>query len=386
MGVIMRFAEPREAPVLLYQTIFPVYRMPLYAALKEQYGDRIQFACGEVSFSDTLKTDGSAWGIATRVENRYLGGRRLIWQSGLLRVGASPTVVIGEFNLRAASTWLLVVWRRLLRKKTILWGHAAGRGKYTEFLRVILLHLCDGFIAYTPAEARRVLEVAGRLSVKVGYNSVVWKSDCSVAPAAKRDAQDILYVGRLVEEKKVHLLVEAFVKAARSGVIDTGARLILVGAGPLKAVIEGLDLPEPVRRRIILTGHISDTGRLRDIYSQALVAVSPGPVGLAATQAFSFGVPIIVADREMHGPEFDICRPGVDTVLFASNSVAGLVGALAEVFRESEVWLSRRSAIARYLSETYTFDRMIEAFEQFIDEDQERRTPSSVVQSTLWAT
>ena len=44
------------------------------------------------------------------------------------------------------------------------------------------------------------------------------------------EIHDILYVGRLVEEKKVKLLLEGYIYARKHGLIPSQAKLVFVGS------------------------------------------------------------------------------------------------------------------------------------------------------------
>ena len=64
----------------------------------------------------------------------------------------------------------------------------------------------------------------------------------------------LIYVGRLDAEKKPHIVVEAFRKLAR----ELGARLVLLGEGPLREEIAALGDP-----RILTPGFVRDRQRAR---------------------------------------------------------------------------------------------------------------------------
>jgi alpha-1,6-mannosyltransferase len=97
----------------------------------------------------------------------------------------------------------------------------------------------------------------------------------------------IVYVGRLDSEKKVEVLVGGFRRLPES----LGAKLVLLGEGPLKAEIEGLGDP-----RILLPGYISSRADLArwlasgDIYASAMADET---FGVSVIEAQASGLPVV---------------------------------------------------------------------------------------------
>jgi alpha-1,6-mannosyltransferase len=101
-----------------------------------------------------------------------------------------------------------------------------------------------------------------------------------------------LYVGRFAGEKEIDLVLRAWPEVERR----TGARLVLVGAGPA----EGWLRRAPGGDRAIWLGYERDRERLADLYGAVNLYVAPGPAetfGLSAMEALASGVPILSVDQ-----------------------------------------------------------------------------------------
>ena len=75
------------------------------------------------------------------VRNRYLLGRRLLWQAGCSRAVVAAEVAVLELNPRVLSSWAVLLARRTLRRPTVLWGHAfprAGREARSDRVRGLM--------------------------------------------------------------------------------------------------------------------------------------------------------------------------------------------------------------------------------------------------------
>ena len=89
-------------------------------------------------------------------------------------------------------------------------------------------------------------------------------------------------------------------------------------------------------------------------------SVSPGAVGLSIVQSTAFGVPMIVARDEPHGPEIEAAREGENSVLVESDSPAALAGALREMAAQRDRWSARRGEIAADCAARYSAEAMAE--------------------------
>jgi len=118
-----------------------------------------------------------------------------------------------------------------------------------------------------------------------------------------------LAVGRLVPYKKFDLLVDTF--------NETGQRLIIVGEGS-----ESDKLVSMAKRNIKLAGSVSDR-ELCKYYNNAKALLFPQEedFGLVATEALSFGVPIIAYKS---GGALDIVQEGLTGVFIKRQTIDGI--------------------------------------------------------------
>lgn len=97
----------------------------------------------------------------------------------------------------------------------------------------------------------------------------------------------LIYVGRLDGEKKPDVVVEAFRKLPK----ELGARLVLLGDGPLRGTIEALRDP-----RILMPGYVADRPELARWLASADVYVSAmadETFGVSIIEAQASGLPVV---------------------------------------------------------------------------------------------
>jgi glycosyltransferase involved in cell wall biosynthesis len=189
--------------------------------------------------------------------------------------------------------------------------------------------LAHGTISYTYNDMRKARRDLPDGPVWVAPNALYPRAE--IVPAEKNveaERNEILYVGRFVETKKVDLLIQGFAIAAKS---NASIRLRLVGGGQAASSLQDLVSSHGIIDRVSFDGWVEGADSLRSTYSRAFCSVSPGFAGLGLTQSLGFGVPMIVADAEPHSPEIELADSGGVT-WFRSDSPHGLATAINDAW------------------------------------------------------
>jgi len=153
---------------------------------------------------------------------------------------------------------------------------------------------------------------------------------------------EILYAGRLVDLKGVRLALAAFAQFA--GHVPE-SRLILVGEGPRRAVLEARIRALDLGGRVELAGHVPRPEVLRRMRrSDVFLFPSFEGAGMVVVEALAAGNPVVCLDsggpREMVGSDRGIKVPVGES--FAATA-AGLAGALARLYEDEAL----RSTLAK---------------------------------------
>jgi glycosyltransferase involved in cell wall biosynthesis len=137
----------------------------------------------------------------------------------------------------------------------------------------------------------------------------------------------LLFVGRLVEEKAPHLLVEAF------GRVPTDLRLVIAGGSSFSDdYVRSLTRLVDADDRVTLLGYVYGSA-LEELYSNAAAFVLPSALeGLPLTllEAAGHGVPIVASSIP---PNLEVLG-GDDAWLFTPGDADGLTDALTSVISQ----------------------------------------------------
>ena len=155
----------------------------------------------------------------------------------------------------------------------------------------------------------------------------------SPARHSEPDRNQLLFVGRLVEKKGVHLLIEAFARLKRD---CPDAQLKIVGFGPEKTKLEALVRDLGLSKEVCFSGPTAQS-ELPDLYRNAGVFVAPfieaasgdqEGLGLVVVEALGCGCPVVLSDMPAARDAVEGIS-GIET--FPVGNVAALAVALKRV-------------------------------------------------------
>ncbi len=155
------------------------------------------------------------------------------------------------------------------------------------------------------------------------------------------------YVGRLAEQKRPDLLVDAF------GDLEEAAWLVVVGDGPLRPQVEAAIRRSPARDRITRSGfvpHDQVPAVLRSIDLLVLPSIYE-EMGSVLAEAMACGLPVVASDV---GGIPDVVGDGETGILVPPGDVAALTKALDGVLRDAAL-RARLGAQARRQSVRYSW-------------------------------
>lgn len=356
--------------IALVTNVITPYRAPLYALLAERYGVEVLcFGAGQ-SYVPEWFGDLDGQLAAAPFPARRLDGPRAALRLGE-RYAAAVAPVAGGAMLPATYAGM-----RLRRRRFVLWGSvwADPRGGAKAALAAPLLHhvyrRADAIVTYGPHVSRHIARWRRRGAVFVAPQSVdgalFGRAVSAQEIAAWRAAHDLpadapllLYVGRLVPEKGIATLLDAWrlVHAAHSQ-----ARLVAIGDGELAPALraaagDGVVLLPPV-----------DAEALPVAYAAATAVTLPSiptprfrePWGLVCNEALHQATPV-VATEAVGAVAGGLVRDGETGLVVPAGDAPALAAALERLLEDPQLRTllgeAGRAALAGH-----THARMADAF------------------------
>lgn len=163
----------------------------------------------------------------------------------------------------------------------------------------------------------------------------------------------VLFVGRLVYEKGVHVLVNAVPKVLEKA----HAKFIIVGNGYMKEQLSGLVKSRGLAHKVLFTGFVDDE-TLRKLQRCADVSVVPSlfePFGIVALEAMAARSPVVVSDT---GGLSEIVEHDVSGVKVYVNDPDSLAWGINRVLTDNGFanWL--RTNAFKKVQEKYNWDKI----------------------------
>lgn len=352
--------------LLLVQTTIATYRVPLIHSIKDSLLSNLTVFCGERFFDSTIRlSDNYLPDIL--LKNRFFLGNRFLWQSGLLKHGMQSGIMVLSLNPRVISNWILLILRKLFNKPTLVWGHAwpkNGQTANSDKLRHIMRLLSDEIIVYTHRQKEELQLRMPHKKIHVAPNALYSIKEMNAS--CVEQPRDIIFVSRMVENKKADLLYESFKSSIHKLPIETN--LVLIGEGPERQFLIDKCKNDGLEGRVIIPGSVTDIEKLHDYYKSCLISVSPGRVGLSLTQSLGFGVPMIIAKEELHGPEIESAQQNLRTWWFKEDSVGDLSNKILTCFKQEKAILENRGFISDFCKKNYSIEAMASTFIKLVND------------------
>ena len=246
---------------------------------------------------------------------------------------------IGECSILHAHDWLVAYAARALkhaqRLPLVVTIHATEFGRNGGLHNDMQRHISDieWWLTYEAwrviccsrfmkGEVRHVFQLPDD-KVKVIQNGVDPANFSGRSRKTRRtdyaapDEKIIFYVGRLVREKGVQVLLDA---APEILAHQQGAKFVIAGKGPFEEALKKQAAFLGISNRVYFTGYIDDEVR-NNLYHWADVAVFPSlyePFGIVALEAMAARTPVVVANS---GGLDEIVNHGLDGLkTYSGNS------------------------------------------------------------------
>ncbi|MGB0789620.1 MAG: glycosyltransferase, partial [Marinirhabdus sp.] len=234
-----------------------------------------------------------------------------------------------------------------------------GQGSKSDTIRGVMRALGTSIITYTRQQATELKGAMPKKTITAAPNALFSREQMQ-SGTSPMQPKNLIYVGRLTEAKKPMFLLRAFAKSL--GDIPKGTQLVFVGEGPEMKKLQGFIEQNDLSARVKLKGHISAHKKLGQLYSESLLSVSPGYVGLSVTQSFGFGVPMLVSKTENHSPEIEAVREGENALFFETGSIEDFKEKLLQFYNNKPYWVSQRGQIVAFCKENYSVEAMAKVF------------------------
>jgi glycosyltransferase involved in cell wall biosynthesis len=226
---------------------------------------------------------------------------------------------------------LFATWHEVWGKK--YWREYLGSAGIIGFwVEKIAAKLPNHIIASSQHTADLLKEQLGITNSVVLSNGVDLRTIASLKPAQYE--ADIIYVGRLMDFKNIHLIIETMGSLKQQGKI---LRCFIIGNGPAKAKLKHLAKQLEVESQIQWLGFFAKSNDVYAHMKASKVLVLPSMregFGVVAIEANASGIPVLTADYSGNAAK-DLIKNGVNGYIFQPTT-EGLSAALDKVLTQGK--------------------------------------------------
>jgi glycosyltransferase involved in cell wall biosynthesis len=263
--------------------------------------------------------------------------------------------------------------KRRLGFKAVLHGHAPfhklsqlglATWLYHRFVDTFLINylkLYDVYIALTPYEAEKAVQLGLRKDKVIIISNGVSEDNCRKDDVTDRDESVVLYLGRLSKAKNIDLLVKAMVIVSKA---VNKASLVL--AGPDEGIAKSLI--EFARKRNIRLQYLSLVPEAvkHELYLKSYVYAFPSlyePFGITLLEAAQHGLPSVITGS---GGQLYSVPPNIASIWAKPNPLDYAQG-IIELLTDKNLW-KKISENAMKWSQNFLWSRILPKYEKLYND------------------
>jgi glycogen synthase len=282
-----------------------------------------------------------------------------------------------EFDIIHAHDWLVAYAARVLKKSysipliTTIHATEYGRnsGIHTDMQRTIcniekwLINESDHLIVNSNYMRDELISIFNIHSDKISiisngvdlrkFDNAYIDSTFRENYAAKNE-KIVFYVGRLVNEKGVHVLLNAIPKILST---FNDVKFVIAGKGPCLNNLIELSQELNIKNRVYFTGFVSEEVLLK-LYKCSDIAVFPSiyePFGIVALEGMVAGIPVVVSDT---GGLKEIVNHKEDGMKFYSENSNSLADCILELLKDDSLSSRIRNVALQKVHKLYNWNNI----------------------------
>lgn len=260
---------------------------------------------------DSLIKDGVTLHGICPAQPLYADGRRTISEAIHFSTRLIPFLMQEEFDIIDCQQFpyfpcFPVKFVSVLKKKPFVitwhevWGdywyeYLGWKGAFGKTTERLVAGLTQKTIAVSVTTATRLNRLGVRNEVRIIRNGIDPGHLRSVPPATV--SSDLIFVGRLIKEKHVDVLVRAFFLLLRE---FPDCTLLIVGDGPeqetIRSLVRDLAIQDRVRVKPFLDSHDEVISLMKSSHVCVIPSTREG-FGIAALEALACGLPVVTTDH-----------------------------------------------------------------------------------------
>jgi glycosyltransferase involved in cell wall biosynthesis len=236
------------------------------------------------------------------------------------------------------------------------WYEYLGRaGIFGKLVERSMLALTDRFITVSQKTERDLQAIKRTDNSHMVPNGIDLNLITDVKPA--KTGFQLLFVGRLIKEKKVDLLLKSLPKVLKT---CPDVKCMVVGDGPERSRLEGLSRELELTATVEFAGFMEGYNELISTMKSSEVLVLPSEregFGMVVVEANACGIPVVVVDYPMNAAK-DLVQEGENGYISKPNP-EDLAQTIIKTLKNNNNMVET----SKSMSKNYDWDRIVDELE-----------------------
>lgn len=250
----------------------------------------------------------------------------------------------------ASFTGKFILW---LKNKTFRWNYADAELAYSEFTAQYLHEQMNVpkeriFIAYNSVDTEKLDAV-----------SEICKT---VPPIIPKNDRRIIFIGRLIEQKRVDILLRAFEVVSRK---LADCEVLIIGDGPERHELGCLARDLGIGRTVKFLGAIYDDMLKAQYMLSSALLVLPGLGGLSINEAMYFGLPVVCSVAD--GTEKQLVYDGITGYIADYADVDDYANKITTILQDEALRVQMGENARSIIRDKVNIQSMASGFQDAID-------------------
>ena len=259
-------------------------------------------------------------------------------QKGLFKLikQENPHTVISMFDIRWVYS-VILMYLSDSKIKWVWWGMDKGASKIALKIKLLIAKRNNPIVFYNSQIRREMIEKGVNASKCFVANNTFHVE--GALPCFDNPIKDtFINVGSLDSRKQNDVTIRVFKKILLRTNLDL--KLVFIGDGVERKVLEDLVVKEKLLDSVIFTGKIENPKELVKYYRDSIASVSFGQAGLAVLQSMAYGVPFVTKENAISGGEkHNIIHR--ENGIFCKDNVESLEEVMFELVRDNNCTYAR---------------------------------------------
>lgn len=372
---------------MFVQEIIASYRVPFLEQLSKRKDIDLLVISGEGNTSEGFESPPKLevkfnWKILKTIKC-FIFNKKIVMLKNLFStiMDFKPDIVITSNHKKFIQNYIIILLKYFYGYKVFSYQHAENYTNKNKIIRSLefiyfkyySLRLFNGVILYTEFEKNHLMEKGINEKIYYANNTLdtneIFRINSSLNENFAttvyenyklKKVPSILFIGRLIDGKKVEKLFEYFQRLNK----ESGEfQLIVIGDGPMR---ESFVSTYKDISNVFFLGKIYDEDTISSIMKICKFVFLPGYVGLSIVHSFANGKPFITFESQEHGPEIKYLNQGINGFILKENEVDFNLKLMLRILTDEDYYKTL-SKSALETAKKYSIENMVNNFYSVIN-------------------